>query len=135
MVPSWLNRERASCASAKINGCSRLQTKPIWKNPPALKINRATKPQEGSGLSGVVVIRDRHGPGLSYIRFDDSVRARLAAFMPRGIGPAEQAYIHVQLELDMFAVYCLYVEGEQGRLLWREESLPQWIGYIKRPPL
>lgn len=109
--------------------------KPVWKNPPALKINIAKKPQEGSGLSGVVVVNDEHGPGTTYIRFDDQVRDKLASLMPRGIGPAEQAYIHVQLELEMYSVYCLYLEGKNGRLLWRGETLPQWIGYIKRPPL
>jgi hypothetical protein len=113
--------------------CRRLQNKAIWKKPPGLKINKATKPQEGSGLSGVVVIHDEIGPGLSYIKFDDTVRCRLAKYMPRGIGDAEQAYIHVELQDDCFAIYCVYLDDEKGRLLWREDFLPQWIGYIKRP--
>jgi hypothetical protein len=105
--------------------------KPIWVQPQDIGLRKALKPQQDSALSGVVVIYDGENHGYSYIRFPESAQKKLAKRMPMGIGSAEPAYIHVEHELDCYAVYCLYVYRKNGILLWREESLPKWVGHIK----
>lgn len=120
---------RVPYVSASPN-CRRLQ-KPAYKTPPDLPIKAAIKPQGQSPLSGVVVIYDMGRHGHSYIRFTDEARQRIAKHMPRGIGPAEPAYLQVEHELECYAVYCMYVSDRAGRLLWRHDSLPPWIDKIK----
>lgn len=108
--------------------------KPAWRRQPKkLVIESARKPQEGQPLSGVVQVIDTFGRGVSYIKFPTTTVGSLAKRMPRGIGPAEPAYLRVVNKFPNFEVWCCYLHAPDRRLLWVEETLPEWIGYIQRP--
>lgn len=92
---------------------------------------RALKPQDSKSMSGTVIVSTDKGDGYAFIRYDHTARERIAQKMPRGIGQAEPVYIHVVHEIDTYAVYCVYYETRETVLLWRQTSLPLWVGKIK----
>lgn len=105
--------------------------KAVWNRSPKLTIKRSTRPQEGLNLSGVVLLSEGGQTSFAYVKFDNTVVERIGKHMPYGIGPEHPAYLHILWNGYEYEIKCRYVGNNGSRLLWRSESLPEFIGKIR----
>ena len=104
----------------------------LYINEPNIGITAARKPQIDDSLSGTVLLDDGVGRGFACIQFGEKALKYIGRKMPKGVGPAHPAYIHVIHEIDLWAVHGVYVEDNNYTLLWRQQECPSWIKYIRR---
>jgi len=105
----------------------------VWTHEPKhFPIRSARKPEEGKSLSGVVLVVEK-GVGTCYVRFTDDLVEKLGKKMPRGIGPASQAYIKVIKRVSHYDVFCVYTDKQSAIPLWRTDTLPEWIKRVRYP--
>ena len=104
------------------------------KKPPSLGIKPARKPTDHDSLSSTVLVWDDGGIGVCLIRFTDKLVEFVGKKLPRGVGPADPAYLHVCQEFEVWAVHATYISEEASVLLWRQVGRPEWLGKPRRFP-
>jgi hypothetical protein len=111
----------------------KLRHKPVWNQDPGLIIRAGRKPQEGYDLSGVCILDN----SITSIRFNERVVKRIASNMPQGIGPLDPAYLKVRYNniAESYEIFCCYIHAPVTKLLWRQKSIPEWVGHIKSTQL
>lgn len=99
------------------------------KEPSSFRIRGVKKPRQDKRLSGVVAVFDRGLHGYANINFSDRAIQRIGEKMPQGLSPDNPAFLYVvrRVEDDEYYVFSLYVENDDGVLLWCQDDKPTWL--------
>ena len=113
-----------------------MKFKPAWtKEPKAMGLRSAVKPQAGSNVSGIVVVTTKEGEvRTASIRFDERMEEILGMKMPYGVGPEDQAFLKVFWVGWTYEVRGCYLRDKNEVLLWNTPELPKWCKRLRVIP-
>lgn len=113
-----------------------MKFKPAWKKEPkAMGLKSAYKPQTGSCVSGVVVVNTKDGEvGTANVRFNKELEEMLGKKMPYGVGPQDPAFLKVIWIGWTYEVRGCYLNHGAEILLWNLDELPEWCNRFRPLP-
>lgn len=104
-----------------------MRSRALWRVPPKLEVYATTLAKKSDALATLAIATINKVDHPFYIRYTDKALYKLGKKMPRGVGRAHPAYIHVEKHNDFWYIYGVYLEDGSTCLLWKYPEPPAFL--------